>query len=85
MSFVETVDARGKRCPMPVLMAKRAIAMREQGDSIEVLATDPAAPSDFETFAKLEGHSVSWEQRGEVRSEERRVGKECRSRWSPYH
>ena len=24
-------------------------------------------------------------QRGEVRSEERRVGKECRSRWSPYH
>ena len=22
---------------------------------------------------------------GEKRSEERRVGKECRSRWSPYH
>ena len=22
---------------------------------------------------------------GEYRSEERRVGKECRSRWSPYH
>src|SRR2546425_3357907 len=26
-----------------------------------------------------------YEQRGWVRSEERRVGKECRSRWSPYH
>ena len=25
------------------------------------------------------------EQQPEVRSEERRVGKECRSRWSPYH
>ena len=24
-------------------------------------------------------------QRRYVRSEERRVGKECRSRWSPYH
>src|ERR1051326_9628939 len=24
-------------------------------------------------------------KRGEGRSEERRVGKECRSRWSPYH
>ena len=23
--------------------------------------------------------------RYEMRSEERRVGKECRSRWSPYH
>ena len=26
---------------------------------------------------------ASWDQR--KRSEERRVGKECRSRWSPYH
>ena len=25
------------------------------------------------------------DQVGEARSEERRVGKECRSRWSPYH
>ena len=25
------------------------------------------------------------EEMNEVRSEERRVGKECRSRWSPYH
>src|SRR5258708_38767198 len=24
-------------------------------------------------------------RRGRMRSEERRVGKECRSRWSPYH
>ena len=24
-------------------------------------------------------------EQGQVRSEERRVGKECRSRWSPYH
>src|SRR2546422_5770280 len=28
----------------------------------------------------LVGHTV-----GAARSEERRVGKECRSRWSPYH
>ena len=26
-----------------------------------------------------------WRGCGEKRSEERRVGKECRSRWSPYH
>ena len=32
------------------------------------------------------GDSTSWYQsRLLVRSEERRVGKECRSRWSPYH
>src|SRR5574344_2954772 len=28
---------------------------------------------------------VQVEVNGQVRSEERRVGKECRSRWSPYH
>src|SRR5256885_12661777 len=29
--------------------------------------------------------SVGVDQKFENRSEERRVGKECRSRWSPYH
>ena len=30
-------------------------------------------------------HSVPEERDATTRSEERRVGKECRSRWSPYH
>ena len=34
---------------------------------------------------KLEDILVPTHQVTEVRSEERRVGKECRSRWSPYH
>src|SRR2546422_1690282 len=29
--------------------------------------------------------SLTQRARGDTRSEERRVGKECRSRWSPYH
>ena len=28
---------------------------------------------------------LKYQYTGDVRSEERRVGKECRSRWSPYH
>ena len=38
------------------------------------------------TFA-FAGLVVMWVavNAGELRSEERRVGKECRSRWSPYH
>ena len=32
-----------------------------------------------------EGFHVADRRIGSVRSEERRVGKECRSRWSPYH
>src|SRR2546430_10674745 len=40
-------------------------------------------------FFKSAGESVSVEEKIRLlivgRSEERRVGKECRSRWSPYH
>ena len=36
---------------------------------------------DFESKSKKNAK----EQTPEMRSEERRVGKECRSRWSPYH
>ena len=32
-----------------------------------------------EGYIEGNGYQVTW------RSEERRVGKECRSRWSPYH
>src|SRR5256885_13399735 len=38
------------------------------------LVLSPGAQSLLETLA-----------RSNIRSEERRVGKECRSRWSPYH
>ena len=35
--------------------------------------------------ATLLGHNPEIELLSVQRSEERRVGKECRSRWSPYH
>src|SRR2546427_12149172 len=36
-------------------------------------------------LAILEQHQRGNAADAELRSEERRVGKECRSRWSPYH
>ena len=33
----------------------------------------------------ITGPEMMMELRSQARSEERRVGKECRSRWSPYH
>ena len=37
------------------------------------------------TIPQIIGYIEPNPQVGQVRSEERRVGKECRSRWSPYH
>src|SRR2546427_4696961 len=36
----------------------------------------------FVSTCQMEGAAIA---RAQARSEERRVGKECRSRWSPYH
>src|SRR3989449_10678617 len=55
---------------------------------------DTASVSGFGAFAELEregrhldykGSYLHFDPQFSVRSEERRVGKECRSRWSPYH
>src|SRR2546430_2823822 len=42
-----------------------------------------ADPVWFQAFGCVLG--FDWHSSGLTRSEERRVGKECRSRWSPYH
>src|SRR3712207_9519436 len=34
---------------------------------------------------RADGSYIKFDENAAVRSEERRVGKECRSRWSPYH
>ena len=36
-------------------------------------------------YFKNDNDSLEEAQNNKIRSEERRVGKECRSRWSPYH
>ena len=40
---------------------------------------------DPKLFRKLSPEEAEKTAIDEARSEERRVGKECRSRWSPYH
>src|SRR2546426_2190604 len=49
----------------------RAVGGVGRGNQFLVFGTDFAAAA----------HDAAWKWR----SEERRVGKECRSRWSPYH
>lgn len=52
------VDARGQRCPMPLLMAKRALNAMAAGERLRVVATDATAPRDFEVFARQSGQEL---------------------------
>jgi tRNA 2-thiouridine synthesizing protein A len=49
------VDARGLKCPWPVLRAARA--MREQ-DDIALLSDDPVALTDVPALAQAHGWSI---------------------------
>src|SRR3712207_9501355 len=54
--------------------------------TLHEFTTVPGVKEDVtEIILNLKGLVVSSDSDEPVRSEERRVGKECRSRWSPYH
>ncbi len=53
-----TLDVRGLSCPLPVLRANKALKALAVGDELAVLATDPAAPKDFEAFCETTGHRL---------------------------
>ena len=54
----QQVDARGQKCPMPLLMAKRGLRELPAGAVLEVLATDPGSERDFLSLQRLGGHRV---------------------------
>ncbi|WP_084284281.1 sulfurtransferase TusA family protein [Solirubrobacter soli] len=45
------VDARGLRCPLPLVRARSALAGLAACDTLVVLATDPEAPIDLAALA----------------------------------
>ena len=47
---------------------------------------DARPDSDIDLLILVDGNKLTVKEEDRIiRSEERRVGKECRSRWSPYH
>ena len=54
-----TVDARGLACPLPLTMAKRAMAGLAAGETLVVLSTDREAPIDLSAWAAAAGHGYT--------------------------
>ena len=82
-------------------MMKPAIELQERGEAFYFIANYHSMTSLFDAELRRKytlevaldflacgldpQKSIFWRQSDVYRSEERRVGKECRSRWSPYH
>ena len=52
MSEPTTLDARGLKCPMPIVKAKKALEAQPFGVELRVVATDPGSVLDFQGWAK---------------------------------
>src|ERR1051326_2298552 len=83
-NFTEGLGRRLQKC-----LHQIEILDCSQGNRfLDVQPAVPAMPRWIDTDLPqqtLERAVMAVLQALEVRSEERRVGKECRSRWSPYH
>ena len=58
MEFQKDVDARGMKCPLPILKAKKALNDMQTGDILRVMATDPGSVRDFNAFARQTGNEL---------------------------
>lgn len=58
MTANQQLDARGLKCPLPVLKARKAMKALGPGETLEVLASDPSAPQDFRSFCETTGHRL---------------------------
>ena len=54
----ETLDLRGLKCPLPAMLAKKALARLPPGLAVSVLADDPLATVDIPHMCHAEGHVV---------------------------
>lgn len=58
IAIAQEVDARGLRCPLPLLRAKQALRDLSSGEALRVRATDSGSVRDFQSFADLSGHQL---------------------------
>jgi tRNA 2-thiouridine synthesizing protein A len=52
------IDAKGQKCPMPVLLTSRGIKKIESGQIMVVEATDSGSKSDIPSWAKDTGNEL---------------------------
>ena len=86
-STVKVIDLKAKKIVDTISTGGKKRANETDVDPVDQIfiigndGTDGVEPSFVTLISTKPGHKIL----AKIRSEERRVGKECRSRWSPYH
>jgi tRNA 2-thiouridine synthesizing protein A len=62
----DILDARGLKCPLPVLKMEKRLAQLADGAQLTVLATDPIARIDIPLYCTQNGHACTTSSENEV-------------------
>lgn len=52
------VNCLGKRCPLPIIETAKSVKELRAGDSIRLLADDPATEIDLKAWARMTGNQM---------------------------
>ncbi len=58
MSELETLDARGLLCPLPVIRTQDKVKGLAAGTVVEIVATDPGVLQDIPAWCRVHGHEL---------------------------
>ena len=64
--MADTLDARGLRCPLPVLKMEKRLEQLPAGATLVVLATDPIAKVDIPLYCTQHGHAWTTSSEGDT-------------------
>lgn len=54
----QELDLRGLNCPLPVMRAAKKMLAMKAGETLRVLATDPATVADFDAYTRGSGNTL---------------------------
>jgi tRNA 2-thiouridine synthesizing protein A len=58
MENIQTLDARGLNCPLPILRAKKSLNGMQSGETLKVVSTDPGSIKDMVAFCNQTGNTL---------------------------
>lgn len=61
----EQLDVTGLICPLPVLKVRKCLRSMSPGDTLDVVATDPATQIDIPHFCAEAGHVLIGQSAGD--------------------
>ena len=61
-----TLDALGLRCPEPVMMVRKTVRGMQAGETLLIIADDPATTRDIPGFCRFMEHELVAQETGSL-------------------